>query len=74
MNNDDPGGLNGDVSADVTINANNTGYEVLYSNTSNAGFTDISDPRLDGDTWTIVLTVIDSALTEVETITVEFDL
>ena len=76
MNNDDPAGLNGDVSAGVTISSGTTNaYDRLYSDVANAGFTDgITDPRLDGDTWTIVLTVTDGTLTEIETITVEFDL
>ena len=74
VNNDDPAGLNGDVSAGVTLNGLNT-YDRLYSNVVIAGFSDgITDPRLDGDTWTIVLTVTDGTLTEIETITVEFDL
>ena len=74
VNNDDPAGLNGDVSAGVTLNGLNT-YDRLYSNVVIAGFSGgITDPRLDGDTWTIVLTVTDGTLTEIETITVEFDL
>ena len=74
VNNDDPAGLNGDVSAGVTLNGLNT-YDRLYSNVVIAGFSGgITDPRLDGDTWTIYLAVTDGILLEFETITVEFDL